>query len=148
MIIISSGVEEKSSFADFLGALSEELGIPPGKENPNHLNDAIICSARENSPRDLRRIIDENLNPAAVLMFSPYYLRETFRDFYKITFPVLIVVNKNMKEELRNGWIYHDNISDSKLENVSGDEEPIWVSRRAQCISLTKKFLSNGFKNI
>jgi hypothetical protein len=146
MFICSPPANDNNNFDEFIRILASELSLT--YINEFRRNDVIFCLCDNNVQQYLKTIVEENLKPEAVLLFSPSFSKLLFREFYKIGFPVLIVANRNNMEELRSGWIYHDNIADSKMENVSGDNQELWVSRRTQCISLTKKFLANGFKII
>ena len=145
MFICSPPVNENSEFDDFIRTMASELSLTFLSECKG--NDVIFCLQGKNVQQFLKYIVENNLKPEAVFLFSPSYSDMEFRDFYRIAFPVLIISNRNRKEELRNGWVYHDNIADSKMENVSGDDENLWISRKSQCISLTGKFLANGFKS-
>ena len=146
MFICSPPSNENDEFDDFVKTMASELSLSFVGDCAG--NEVIICLCNKNVQLFLKNIVEKHLKPEAVLLFSPLYSNLQFREFYKVSFPVLIVSNKNNSEELRSGWVYHDNIADSKMENVSGNTENLWSSRRSQCISLTRKFLANGFKII
>ena len=146
MFICSPQTNENNEFDDFVKTMASELSLSFLKESQG--NDVIFCLLGENTQQFLKYIVENSLEPEAVILFSPSYSNSLFKEFYRITFPVLIISNRNNRDELKSGWIYHDNIADSKMENVSGDIENLWISRKSQCISLTKKFLSNGSKSI
>ena len=146
MFICSPSVNENREFDDFIRTMASELSLTFLSECEG--NDVIFCLHGKIVQQFLKYIVENSLEPEAVILFSPSYSNSLFKEFYRITFPVLIISNRNNRGELKSGWIYHDNIADSKMENVSGDIENLWISRKSQCISLTKKFLSNGSKSI
>ena len=106
MFICSPQANKNNEFDDFIKTMASELALTFLKEC--HGKDVIFCLFGENAQQFLKYIVENSLEPEAVILFSPLYSNSLFREFYRITFPVLIISNRNNRDELKSGWIYHD----------------------------------------
>ncbi|MHB8361786.1 MAG: hypothetical protein ACYDDC_08330 [Thermoplasmataceae archaeon] len=135
------------SFSDFIRILSGRLGTTTVDISFEETHDNIFCTYGSHSMNLMDKFRSYGKEPAALVLYFPEIIKEVFSQFYLINYPVIIISNKHNRKELEDGWILHDNISDSRMDTIETTDKVPWVSRKTQCISLTKKFLSDVFKD-
>ena len=147
-ILVGHDPAKTDGFSAFLKNLAESIGLKysvlPGAlvEGDN----CIYSSCLDGAGSLLSLLLKSGFRNVSAILYSPENNIETFSAFHKIEFPVLIVSRKGNGRETHDGWFYHDNISGSSMFTVECPNGDIWTNKPSQCISLTRKFLSNVYE--